>query len=334
MKYRRFGRSDLQVSALTLGCMNFGSRADEAESVRIIDRAIDAGINLIDTANIYSTGVSETIVGKALAANGKRDQIVLASKFSGIMDKNEVNRSMCSRYHIMKECEDSLRRLKTDRLDLYQIHFLWPETDLYELFGTLDTLVRQGKVRYIGCSKWAPALIAEAHALCERHGWARLLSEQPPYNVLDRRIDDELIWTCKRYGMAIIPWAPIGAGVLAGKYSKDGDFPSGARFGEFNKRLNAEAIDIANALEPLAAEKGVSLAEFSLAWVMNQTGITSPITGPRTVAQLESSLRSVDVDLTDEDFRRVSEIAPPGSYVTDYWEGNVYARLRESVGIK
>jgi aryl-alcohol dehydrogenase-like predicted oxidoreductase len=314
--------------------MAFGAQADEAESIRIINRAIDAGINVIDTANIYSRGVSETIVGKALAENGKRDDIILASKFSGPMDPDSVNGSMCSRYHIMKECEDSLRRLKTDHLDLYQIHFLYPETDLYELFGTLDSLVRQGKVRYIGCSKWAPALIAEAHALCERHGWPKLLSEQPPYNLLDRRIDDELIWTCKRYGMAIIPWAPIGAGVLAGKYSKGGDFPKNSRFSEFNKRLNIEAIERADALKPLADEKGVSLAELSLAWVMNQTGITSPITGPRTVEQLESSLRSVDVELTDDDFRRVSEIAPPGSHVTDYWEGNVYARLRESAGIK
>jgi aryl-alcohol dehydrogenase-like predicted oxidoreductase len=314
--------------------MAFGKQADEAESIRIIDRAIDAGINLIDTANIYSTGASETIVGKALAGNGKRDSIVLASKFSGPMDRNAVNRSKCSRYHIMKECEDSLRRLKTDHLDLYQIHFLYPETDLYELFGTLDTLVRQGKVRYIGCSKWAPALIAEAHGLCERYGWAKLLSEQPPYNVLDRRIDDELIWTCKRYGMAIIPWAPIGAGVLTGKYSKNGDFPANARFSDFNNRLNAAAIDRADALKPLAEEKGVTLAEFALAWVMNQSGITSPITGPRTVEQLESSLKAVDIELTDEDFRRVSEIAPPGSYVTNYWEGNVYARLRESSGIK
>ena len=314
--------------------MAFGNQADEKESIRIIDRAIDAGINLIDTANIYTTGASETIVGKALTQNGKRDNIVLASKFSGPTERDGINRSMCSRYHIMQECEASLKRLKTDHLDLYQIHFLYPETDLYELFGTLDGLVRQGKVRYIGCSKWAPALIAEAHALCERYGWAKLLSEQPPYNLLDRRIDDELIWTCKRYGMAIIPWAPIGAGVLAGKYSTVGVFPENSRFSEFNKRLNEAAIERTDKIKPLAAEKGVSLAEFCLAWVMNQTGITSPITGPRTVEQLESSLRAADIEFTDEDFRRVSEIAPPGSYVTDYWEGNVYAKLRESAGIK
>ena len=314
--------------------MAFGSQADEKESIRIIDCAIDSGINLIDTANIYTTGASESIVGKALAQNGKRDQIILTSKFSGSMDGDAVNRSMCSRVHIMQECEASLKRLKTDHLDLYQIHFLYPNTDLYELFGALDTLVQQGKVRYIGSSKWAPALIVEAHALCERYGWTKLLSEQPPYNLLDRRIDDELIWTCQRYGMAIIPWAPIGGGVLSGKYSREGKFPENGRFKGFNKRLNAAAIERTDALKPLAAEKGVTLAEYALAWVMNQTGITSPITGPRSVEQLESSLRAVEIDLTEEDYRRVSEIAPPGSYVTDYWEGNVYAKLREDSGIK
>lgn len=314
--------------------MAFGDRADEKESIRIIEHAIDAGINLIDTANIYNNGSSEEIVGRALAKNGKRDSIVLASKFSGPMDKDAVNRGMCSRYHIIRECEDSLRRLRTDHLDLYQIHFMYPETDLYELFGALDTLVRQGKVRYIGTSKWAPVLIAEANALCERHGWTKLISEQPPYNLFDRRIEDELVWTCKRYGIAIIPWAPIGGGVLSGKYTKAGRFPTDGRFTEFNDRLNGATIDRVEALKPLAAEKGVTLAEFALAWVMNQTGITSPITGPRSVAQLESSLNAIDVEFTDEDYRRINEIAPPGSHIADYWECNVYARLRTSAGVK
>lgn len=334
MEYRRFGRSDLQVSALTLGCMAFGASADEAESGRIIDRAIDAGINLIDTANIYERGASETIVGRALKANGKRDDIVLATKVSGVMDPDRPNRSMCSSYHVLRECEASLRRLQTDHIDLYQVHFLWPETDLYELFAALDALVRQGKVRYVGCSKWAPALIAEAQALCKEHGWARLLSEQPPYNLLDRRIEDELIWTCRRYGMAIIPWAPIGAGVLSGKYSRNQPFPEHSRFSEVGGRCGAEAIDRAEALRPLADEKGVALAQFCLAWVVRQSGITSPIIGPRSAEQLESSLRALDVELADEDFRRINEIAPQGSHVVDYWGGNVYAKLRASAGVK
>ena len=334
MEYRRFGRSDLQVSALALGCMAFGRRADEKESFRIIAAAIDAGINLIDTANIYQHGLSETIVGKALKSAGKRNDIILATKFSGCMDPNSPNRSMCSRYHIMRECEDSLRRLQTDHIDLYQIHFLWPDTDLYELFGTLETLARQGKIRYIGTSKWAPALIAEAQALCDRHGWIKPISEQAPYNLLDRRIEDELIWTCQRYGMAIIPWGPIGAGVLSGKYSSTGPFPKNSRFKEIGGRCNDEAIGRAEALNPLAAEKGVSLAEYCLAWVLRQSGITSPITGPRTVDQLQSSLKALDIDFADEDYKRINEIAPQGSHVSNYWEGNVYSRLRAASRIK
>ena len=334
MEYRRFGRSDLQVSALTLGCMAFGSWADEKESFRIIDAAIDAGINLIDTANIYQYGTSETIVGKALKANGKRNETILATKFSGPMDPEKVNRDMCSRYHIMRECEDSLRRLQTDHIDLYQIHFLWPDTDLYELFGTFDILVRQGKVRYIGTSKWAPALIAEAQALCDRHGWPKLLSEQAPYNLLDRRIEDELIWTCQRYGMAIIPWGPIGGGVLSGKYSKDGSFPKGARFTEISGRCNLQSIERAAALKPLAEEKGFTMAEYCLAWVMRQSGITSPIIGSRTVEHLQSSLKALDVKFTAEDYNRINEIAPQGSHVADYWGGNVYAKLRAAAAIK
>jgi len=333
MEYRRFGRSDLMVSSLTLGCMSFGNQADEAESARIIDTAINSGINLIDTANIYTHGLSEEIVGRTLKANRKRNDIILATKFSGPMEP-EPNRNMCSSYHIIRECEDSLRRLQTDHIDLYQIHFLYPETDLYELFSTLDSLVRQGKVRYIGCSKWAPVLIAEANALCERHGWAKLLSEQPPYNLLDRRIEDELIWTCLHYGMAIIPWAPIGAGVLSGKYSTKETFPPNSRFNEIGGRCDVAAIERAEALKPLAAEKDVTLAEFSLAWVLHQTGITSPIIGPRTVGQLESSLKALEVVFSEEDYAEINTIAPQGSYVSNYWESNVYAKLRSSSGIK
>jgi len=334
MEYRRLGRSDLRVSALSLGCMAFGNTADEAESRRIMEAALDAGINLFDTANVYSGGASETIVGRFLKENGKRGEVILATKFSNSMDRSRVNRRGWSRYHIMQECEASLRRLQTDHIDLYQVHHMDPEVDLYELFHTLDTLVRQGKVRYIGCSKWAPALIAEAHAFCERYGWERLVSEQPPYNLLDRRIEDELIWTCLRHGMAVLPWAPIGAGVLSGKYSADRPFPPDGRFREMAGRCNAQAIARADALKPLAHEKGVTLAQFALAWVMRQRGITSPLVGARTVEQLRSALKALEVEFTEEDYRRINQIAPQGSYVCDYWEGNVYALLRRSAGIR
>lgn len=313
--------------------MSFGSRADEEESRRILDAAVEAGINFIDTANIYGRGVSETIVGKWLQAGGHRDDIVLATKFSGAMARDRLNTGGCSRYHVMRACEDSLRRLRTDRIDLYQVHFMCPDAPLDELFRALDDLVTQGKVLYVGCSKWAPALIAEAVALCDRYGWVRLICEQPPYNLLDRRIEDELIWTCMRYGMGIIPWAPIGAGVLSGKYGRDGKFPEGSRFDKFGARCNPQAIEIADALKPLADEKGVTPAELCLAWVLRQPGITAPIFGPRTVGQVRSALKALDVEFSAADHERINQIAPPGSHVCNYWEGNVYARLRKAAGI-
>ena len=333
MEYRTLGRRGLKVSALSLGCMAFGNQADEKESFLIIEKALDAGINLVDTANVYSKGASEEITGRALKAGGKRDEIVLATKFCGQMNPRDVNARGASRYNIMQSCEDSLRRLQTDHIDLYQIHVMDLETPLEETFSALDALVRQGKVRYIGCSKWAPALIAEARGICDRYGWAALTSEQPPYNLLDRRIEDELVWTCKRHGMAIIPWAPIAAGILSGKYSTGGKIPEGSRFKEVGGRCNEQAIARADALKPLADEKGVTLAEFSLAWTMRQPGITSPIIGPRSVSQLESSLKALDVEFAAEDYERINAIAPPGSHVSDYWGGNVYNRLRQAAGV-
>lgn len=332
MEYRRLGRSSLEVSSLCLGCMNFGGRTGEDESVRIIHAAIDAGINFIDTANQYSGGRSEEIVGKALAEGGLRDGVVLATKVSNRLSKRP-NDGGSSRYHIMREVERSLRRLRTDRIDLYQLHWMDLATPLEESMRALDDLVRQGKVLYTGCSKWAPAWTVEAIMLCERHGWTKLVSEQPPYNLLDRRIENQLIWTCLRHGIGIIPWAPIAAGVLSGKYSQEGPLPEEGRFSEFGPRLNPRAIEIADALKPLAAEKGVALAELCLAWVMRQPGVTSPITGPRTLEHLNSSLKALEVEITDEDRRRIDEIAPPGSHVTDYWDVNVYRRLRAASGI-
>jgi len=238
-----------------------------------------------------------------------------------------------SRYHIMKQVEDSLERLKTDHIDLYQLHFMDLETPLEESLRTLDDLVRQGKIRYVGVSKWAPAWTVEALMLCDRHGWTRIVCEQPPYNLLDRRIEDELIWTCMRHGIGIIPWAPIGGGVLSGKYQKGKKLPPGSRFRQMGSRLNDECIDRADALKPLAAEKGVTLAEFCLAWVLRQPGITAPIIGVRTMEHLISALKSLDVVFTEEDYARIDEIAPPGSAVADYWDVNVYRRCRKAAGI-
>ena len=335
MEYRPLGRSSVKVSALCLGCMNFGHRTDEAESVRIIHAAIDSGINFLDTANVYSRGVSETIVGKALAG-GKRDDVFLATKGSSRMGDGP-NDMGSNRYHIMKQVDDSLERLGTDHIDLYQLHWMDLSTPLEESMRTMDDLVRQGKVRYFGVSKWAPAWTVEGVCLCDRHGWSKILTEQPPYNLLDRRIENELIWTCLRHGIGIIPWAPIGTGILSGQYKRSAPPPKGSRAdgaGLGDSRLTPAAIDRADALKPLAKDKGVTLAEFSLAWVLRQPGITAPIIGVRTMKHLESALKSLEVTFTDEDHAHINRIAPPGSAVSDYWDINVHRPCRQEAGIE
>ena len=332
MEYRTLGRSSIEVSSICLGCMNFGGRTPEDESIKIIDASIDAGINFIDNANVYSKGVAEEILGKSLQQNGKRDKIVISSKASNPLSK-WPNDGGSSRYHIMQECEKSLKRLKTDRIDLYQLHWMHLATPLEESMRTLDDLVTQGKILYTGCSKFAPVWLLEALFICERNGWVKFISEQPPYSLLDRTIDHELIWTCMRHGVGIIPWAPLGAGVLSGKYTKDGSQPAGSRFKDWNTRLTPEAVDRADALKPLAKEKGIALAELSLAWVRQQPGITAPIIGPRTMDHLTSALRSLEVSFTAEELAQINKIAPPGSAVSDYYDGNVFSKLREQAGV-
>jgi aryl-alcohol dehydrogenase-like predicted oxidoreductase len=333
MQYGPLGRSSVQVSALCLGCMNWGSRTPEEECVRIMDAALEAGINFFDTSNSYSRGVSEEIVGRFLSQDNRREQVVLATKVSSRMGRGPNEGGRSSRYHIVRQCEESLRRLQTDRIDLYQLHILDITTPLEESMRALDDLVRQGKVVYTGCSKWAPSWIVEAIMLCDRHGWTKLVSEQPPYNILDRSIENELVWTCMRHGIGIIPWAPIAAGILSGKYVREGKQPEGSRFKDFDNRLTPAALDIVDALTPLAEAKGVTLAELALAWVMRQPGITAPITGPRTLEHLQSSLKALDVEITDADRERIDEVSPPGTKVSDYYDINVYRNLRRAIGV-
>ena len=330
MEYRQFGRSSVKVSCLCLGCMNFGSRTSRDESVRIIHESIEQGINFLDTANIYSQGLSEEIVGEALAEGARRDGVFLATKCTSRMGKGP-NSSGSNRYHIMQQCEGSLRRLKSDHIDLYQMHQMDLDTALDETLRALDDLVRQGKVVYTGTSKYAPPMLVEALMLAERYGWSKFLSEQPPYNLLDRRIEDELIWTCMRHGVGIIPWAPMATGILSGQYSRGASVPETSRAahgGVPDVRLTPEAVVRTKRIAELAAEKGVTPAEYSLAWVLRRPGITAPIVGVRTMEHLHSALSVIDIRFDDDELARIDEIAPPGSYVSDYWEINVYRRLR------
>ncbi len=326
MEYRSLGRTGVKVSSLCLGCMMFGGRAGPEESMRIIDRALDAGINFLDTANVYSRGRSEEIVGEALRRTGRRHQVILATKVHGVMDDADPNARGNSRRHIIAQCEASLRRLQTDYIDLYQIHRPQPEIPIDETLRALDDLVRAGKVRYIGTSTFAAWQIVEALWVSERYGLNRFVCEQPPYNLLDRRIERELLPMARTFGIAVIPWSPLAGGLLTGKYRRGMEPPEDSRFASYQsnpryrRRMNERIWDVIEGLEPIAADKGVTLSQLALAWCMAQPGVTSPIIGPRTLEQLEDNLKALEVRITDEDRARIDAVIPPGQMVSPFYE--------------
>ena len=306
--------------------MMFGWRTEPANSYAIVDRALDAGINFIDTANVYGRGRSEEVTGEALVRNGKRDRIVLATKFHGSMDDTDPNARGASRRHIVAACEASLRRLKTDWIDLYQIHRPRPDTAIDETLRALDDLVRQGKVRYLGTSTFAAWQFVESLWASEKHGLNRFVCEQQPYNLLDRRVERELMPMARTYGVATIPWSPLGGGLLTGKYRRGEEPPAGTRFANANpmqrRRYTEDIFDVIEGLEPLARARGATLSQFALAWVMAQPGVTSPIIGPRTMEQLEDNLPAAELELTGEDRRAVDAVIPPGRMVAPFYEAD------------
>jgi aryl-alcohol dehydrogenase-like predicted oxidoreductase len=321
MEYRSLGRTGVMVSPLCLGAMNFGGPTDEITSIEIINKALDGGINFIDTANVYNAGESERIVGKALKENGQRDVIVLATKANGAMGPGPNDRSI-TRYHLLKACEDSLRRLQTDHIDLYQIHrpsFTIPPD---ETLRALDDLVRQGKVRYIGSSTFPAWKLMEHLATSERLGLARYVTEQPPYNLLDRRLENEMLPLCQAHGVGILPWSPLAGGVLAGRYHPGQKAAADSRLVRsgsfFTERVTERAVVAAEKVAELAKQRKVTIGQFALAWVKDQPGITAPIIGPRTVAHLEEFLPVLEMHLTAEDRAAVDGVNPPGSAVTDF----------------
>jgi len=299
--------------------MMFGAwgNTDHDDSIRIIHRALDAGINFVDTADVYSRGESEEIVGKALAG-GRRDNVVLATKVHGRMgdDPNEYGNS---RRWITREVENSLRRLKTDWIDLYQIHRPEPDTDIDDTLGALSDLVHAGKVRYLGSSTWPASAIVEAQWVAERRQRERFVCEQPPYSILVRGIEAELLPVCRRYGMGVIPWSPLAGGWLSGRFRKgEGAEPSSRRAQMLPQRYdlslpeNQRKLDAAEALAGLAEENGMTLIEMALAFVIRHPAVTAAIIGPRTMDHLESQLPAADVKLSDEVLDRIDEIVPPG----------------------
>lgn len=326
-------RTGVEVSRLCLGTMMFGAwgNTDHDDSVRVIHRAIDAGINFIDTADIYAFGESEEIVGKAIAQSGRRDDLVLATKFFNGM-KQQPNYRGGSRRWIIRSVEDSLRRLGTDYIDLYQMHRPDEHTDIEESLGALSDLVTQGKVRYIGSSTFQPSQVVEAQWSARERRTARFVTEQPPYSMLVRGIEADLLPTTERHGMGALVWSPLAGGWLSGKFRAGRDLPSTHRSDRDPGRYDldnpaiAAKFAAADALGALADDLGMPLVHLALAFVLRHPGVTSAIIGPRTMEQLESQLDAASVRLDDATLDRIDEIVPPGTNInpddagfSNYW---------------
>jgi aryl-alcohol dehydrogenase-like predicted oxidoreductase len=315
------GRTGVRVSPFCLGAMMFGEwgNPDHAESVRIIHRALDAGINFVDTADVYSRGESEEIVGKALAS--RRDQVVLATKVHGAMGEGPNERGNSRRW-IVQECEASLRRLGTDWIDLYQVHRWDDFIDHDETLGALTDLVRAGKVRYLGSSTYPASEIVAAQWVSERRNRERFVCEQPPYSLLVRGVEAEVLPACQQYGMGVIPWSPLAGGWLTGRWRKGQQPPESTRAQRLPQRYdpalpeNQRKLEAADALAQLAEEAGLSLIHLALAFVLQHPAVTAAIIGPRTMEQLESQLGAADVSLDTELLDRIDEIVPPGTNVS------------------
>jgi aryl-alcohol dehydrogenase (NADP+) len=315
MQYRTLGKTGIKVSPYALGAMMFGKlgNPDHDDAIAIIHKALDSGINFIDTADRYSAGESEEIVGKAL--KGRRDNVVLATKVFGPMG-TDPNQQGGSRRWIMAAVDASLKRLQTDYIDLYQIHRPSPDTDIEETLSALTDLMRAGKVRAIGSSTFPVSEIVEAHWVAEKRGLARFRTEQPPYSILDRGIERDMLPTAQRYGMGVMVWSPLSKGMLTGRYRKGQPLPDSLRVKFMPRQMSDErSLDAVEHLLPLAEQAGMSLTHMALAFVMAHPGVTSAILGPRTMAQFDDLLASAELRLGDDILDRIDEIVPPGTDV-------------------
>lgn len=332
MEFSNLGRTGVKVSRFCLGCMNFGGRTNELDALEIIHSAFAAGINFIDTANVYGhdpanfsygRGRSEEIVGKALKQSGQRSRVVLATKAYFPMS-DDPNAQGSSRRHLLEQCEASLRRLQTDYIDLYQLHHPTNDIPIDETLRALDDLVQAGKVRYIGTSSFAAWQIIESLWVSKEYHLNRFVCEQPAYNLLDRRVERELLPMAQTYGIAIIPWSPTAGGFLTGKYQRDMPPPVGSRFEAFWKNAKQQhyaeaAFTVLDLVETLSKEKGCTPYQLALAWCAQQPGITSPIIGPRTQQHLADALQAITIQLTAEDLKRIDIVAPPGRAIVPYY---------------
>ncbi len=321
MEQRPLGRTGVTVSQFCLGAMMFGSwgNSDHDESVRMIHTALDAGINFIDTADVYGAGESEEIVGKALAG-GRRDDVVLATKFHNPMGE-DANRRGNSRRWIVRAVEDSLRRLQTEWIDLYQVHRPDPATDVEETLSALTDLVRQGKVRYIGSSTFPASSIVEGQWTSRERRLERFVTEQPPYSVLVRGIEADVLPACARHGMAVMSYSPLAGGWLSGRWRKDSGQQESSRASRLPERFdlanpyNQRKLDAVEDLAQLAEQSGLTLIQLAIGFVLAHPAVTAPLIGPRTMEQLETQLAAADVTLTADVLDRIDEIVPPGTTI-------------------
>ena len=309
MQYTNLGRTGLKVSRLCLGTMNFGPRTTEPDSYAIMDRALEHGVNFWDTANVYGgkkgEGVTEQIMGRYFAqGGGRREKVVLATKVYGDMGE-WPNTSRLSALHIRKACEDSLKRLQTDYIDVYQMHHVWRDAPWDEIWQAMELLVTQGKVLYIGSSNFAGWHIAKANEAAKRRNFLGLVSEQSLYNLNARTVERDLLPACEDYGLGVIPWSPLAGGLLGGVL---GDIDAGSR--REGIKLDDPTRAKIEKWEALCAELGEFPADVALAWLLHQKAVTAPIIGPRTIAQLDGSLRALEIALSDETLKQLDEIFP------------------------
>ncbi len=336
MEYRVMGRTGVRVSALALGTANFADPTPEDEAKQILKRAMDAGINLIDSGNSYGEGEAERIIGRALKSAGLRKQVLLTTKVFPPTGPGPNDRGS-SKLHIMQACEESLERLQTDYIDFYFVHRCDPDTHPEETLAALDDLVRSGKVRYVACSTHPAWRVMEALAISDRRGYARFCCEQPPYNLLDRRIENELVPLCLEHELGLMPWSPIAQGVLTGRYSSVEDYPEGSRAayrgGIYAERINEAGIDVGSRFVALAKEVGIPPIQLAVLWVKDQPGITAPIVGPRTLAHLEDLLPVGDMRLSDDVREACDELVPPGGMVANFHNSAGWGAKTRTLGV-
>ncbi|HJN47180.1 MAG TPA: aldo/keto reductase [Acidobacteriota bacterium] len=340
MEYRELGRTGVKVSPLCFGTDNFADPTPEPECVEMLNRALDAGINLLDTGDIYADGEGERIIGRALKKNGRRHSVLISTKIDHVPGLNldtsspgiNANDHGHSRLNIIRGCEQTLKRLQTDYIDLYQMHRPSPEIPIDETLGALDDLVQQGKIRYIGCSTHPAWMVMEALYVSELKGYARYVSEQSPYNLLDRRIENELIPACQKWGLGIISWAPMAQAVLAGRYKDPNEYPEESRAalrgGYYADRVTERGIAVAQKFAELADQIELTPAQFAVLWCKDQPGITAPLVGPRTLKQLEQLIPLLDIEFPLELRTMCDQLVPPGSAVADFHNTATWMKMK------